>query len=490
MFKSIFFKYFAIIAVILLASFVLLGSTLGYVLRTQWEDDKYELLQKNVNKVSEGVAVVAASEDGFLEQSDEVFSMVNTISGIIDAEIYIYDFSGEYVLCSHQNELCNHKNFTLDASLLEKVLAGNYSETGDMGGLYNQKCFTVSTPIFINGVAIGAVFSTVPMQASHRYVMQSLQAVLVYMVVVLCLAFAVIYIASARITRPLRLMAQAARKMEKGDFVQRIPVHQRDEVGLLAEAFNRMSKSLGSLELMRRSFISSVSHELKTPMTTISGFIDGILDGTIPPEDQDKYLQIVSDETKRLSRLVNSMLQLSRLENNEVKLSRSTFNVSDLIVRVMLSFEHKIDEKQLDIRGLDALEPVYLSADNDLIYQVIYNLVENAIKFTPEKGYISVLAAKNKHDDTVSFTIKNSGEGLSKVEMSRIFERFYKTDRSRSTDKTGVGFGLYIVKTIVTLHGGKIVVGSVLGEYTSFEVTLPGLKSGTGKEERSNQSNE
>ena len=222
---------------------------------------------------------------------------------------------------------------------------------------------------------------------------------------------------------------------------------------------------------MRRDFISSVSHELKTPMTTISGFVDGILDGTIPPEQQGKYLRIVSDETKRLSRLVNSMLQLSRLESGTTKVNKTTFNLSDMIISVFLSFEQRIEEKHLEISGLDMLKPLSLTADRDLIYQVIYNLTENAIKFTPEGGVITVTSKAEKQK--VKFSIRNSGEGLRQQEMAKIFERFYKTDRSRSKDKTGMGFGLYIVKTILSLHNGKIAVSSVLGEYTQFDVTLP-----------------
>ena len=282
-------------------------------------------------------------------------------------------------------------------------------------------------------------------------------------------------------TKPLRDMAQVVKKIESGDFSAKVPVKTRDEIGLLAEAINKMTVSVGALEEMRSSFISSVSHELKTPMQTISGFVDGILDGTIfvdgildgtiEKQEQEKYLRIVSDETKRLARLVNSMLQLSRLQSEKMKLNKTTFNFSDMVISVFLSFERQVEDKRIEIVGLDLLKPISITADRDLIYQVIYNLTENAIKFTPEGGEISVKCECEKQ--TVKFSIKNSGEGLSKCEMSKIFDRFYKTDRSRSKDKTGMGFGLYIVKTIVSLHGGKISVGSVLNEYTQFEVVLP-----------------
>ena len=165
------------------------------------------------------------------------------------------------------------------------------------------------------------------------------------------------------------------------------------------------------------------------------------------------------------------MLQLSRLESETIQLNKSTFNLSDMIISIFLSFEHKINDKNIEITGLDKLKPISISADRDLIYQVVYNLVENAIKFTPQNGEISVFC--NAEKQSVNFSIKNTGEGLQQREMAKIFEKFYKTDRSRSHDKTGMGFGLYIVKMIVGLHGGKITVQSVLGEYTQFDVILP-----------------
>ena len=206
-------------------------------------------------------------------------------------------------------------------------------------------------------------------------------------------------------------------------------------------------------------------------MTTISGFIDGILDGTIPQSDQGKYLKIVSDETKRLSRLVNSMLQLSKFESEQMKLNVTSFNMTDMLLQILFSFENRIENKNIDIRGLDDIDTVFLSADSDLIYQVMYNLIENAVKFTPENGYIEFKI--NLQKDKMHLYIKNSGDGMTEQELGRIFERFYKSDRSRSEDKSGMGFGLYIVKLILKLHGGNIIASSVLGEYTCFEVNLP-----------------
>ena len=187
--------------------------------------------------------------------------------------------------------------------------------------------------------------------------------------------------------RPLREMSQAAKNFGKGDFTARINIDTDDEIGQLASSFNNMAKSLSALESMRRSFIANVSHELKTPMTSIAGFVDGILDGTIPKEKQNEYLRIVSDEVKRLSRLVKSMLNLSRIEAGELKIQTTQFNVVEIICQTVFSFERQINEKHLDIRGLDQ-DKVMVEADPDLIHQVVYNLTENAVKFANDGGYL------------------------------------------------------------------------------------------------------
>ena len=222
---------------------------------------------------------------------------------------------------------------------------------------------------------------------------------------------------------------------------------------------------------MSRSFVANVSHELKTPMTTIAGFIDGILDGTIPPERQSHYLRIVSDEVKRLSRLVKTMLNLSRIDNGELKLRPADFDISETVLSTVLTFEKSIDEKQIDVRGLDALAPKQVHGDEDLLHQVVYNLVENAVKFTNPGGYIKFTVCDSI--DRVAVDIENSGSGIQADELPLVFEKFYKTDKSRSQDKNGMGLGLYLVKTIIRLHGGDISVTSAVDQFTRFSFYIP-----------------
>lgn len=460
--KSIFLRYFTTVAVICFVSVVLFSSIVVFNSQQQWIEDKNELLSKNVE------IIARMSSEISVKQSCDT---IDVIGEIIDATIFVVDESGNFIYISGNQKDAPDYSQPIDAKVLKKALRGKYSEKGTLNGALKSKCFVVGVPIEYSGVAQGVVFATVPMRAANTYTVSTLKTVILCAVTVLIFAFCVTYVVSAQMSRPLRNMAQVVKKIESGDFSAKVPVGRHDEIGQLAEALNKMTVSIGALENMRRSFISSVSHELKTPMQTISGFVDGILDGTIPENEREKYLRIVSEETKRLSRLVNSMLQLSRLESEKMKLNKTTFNISDMIISVFLSFEKKVEEKNINIVELDLLEPLTLTADRDLIYQVVYNLTENAIKFTPNGGEISVKCVSDKQ--AVKLSIRNTGEGLTQKEMTQIFDRFYKTDRSRSVDKSGMGFGLYIVKTIVSLHNGYISVGSVLSEYTEFEVKLP-----------------
>jgi len=285
------------------------------------------------------------------------------------------------------------------------------------------------------------------------------------------LMFVSIYAMTYRITKPLKSMSEASKAMARGDFSRRIPVMSDDEIGELSMSFNMMTNNLAQLEGMRRSFVANVSHELKTPMTTIGGFIDGILDGTIDKEKQSYYLSIVSQEVKRLSRLVHSMLSMARLESGEFKLKPELFDLSGLLCTIVISQEQRIEKLNLNITGLDELQNVSVTADKDLIHQVIYNLVDNAIKFNKEGGEIRFsLTAEGKN---AVLTVTNSGDGIPHTDMPFVFERFYKVDKSRSASKNSTGLGLYIVKTIVTAHGGSITVSGRENEFTSFRVSLP-----------------
>jgi len=330
----------------------------------------------------------------------------------------------------------------------------------------------------VGGEFRGAVFGTMPStQGLAKYVAVIIRLFAYASIFSLLADLIIVYISVYRTTKPLRQMTKAAKQYANGDFSQRIYINEKTrgkystEIEELAEAFNSMAQDLSALEMSRRSFVSNVSHELKTPMTSIGGFIDGILDGTIEGQDEKKYLRIVSDEVKRLSRLVTAMLNMSRLEAGKMEIKPAEFDISEMLFTTILSFEQIIETRQIEILGLDKMTENRIVADKDLINQVVYNLVDNAVKFTPDGGYI---AFESKGDpEKVIVKIRNSGSGIPESERENIFERFYKTDKSRSYDSKSAGVGLFLVKTIVEIHGGYVVCRSEEGEYTEFIFTLP-----------------
>ena len=286
--------------------------------------------------------------------------------------------------------------------------------------------------------------------------------------IILLLVFIVTSLTSMRQIQPIREMVQATRAYAAGNFDVRMQDADRgDEIGELAAGFNNMADSLAETERQRRDFIANISHELKTPMTSIAGYTDGILDGTIPPEKERKYLQIISDESRRLSRLVRRMLDISQIQSQEMK--KEDFDLCESMRLALLSMEQKITDRELDVEADIPEEPVMVEGVNDLITQVIYNLLENATKFAaPHSSLYLGLAV---HGEKAVVTVRNVGQTIPAEEIPLLFERFHKSDKSRSEDKDGYGLGLYVVKTILSQHKEQITVTSENG-VTAFSFTV------------------
>ena len=473
MYKSLFARYFMTCVSVILISITVLGAFFLVVSSQYFKSSKYDLLLTSVTNAS---AITVSDFESNNEQhlnSRVLMSGYTILARAIDAEIFLTDVSGNTLLCTEASP-CAHTTYTIPQSILEQTLDGGYKELGTLSGIYKRQYYTVGVPVQLtNGTIIGYLFSSANSDELLSFLGEMLGIFGISALLVLALAFVALYFISRQMVRPLIEMAAAAKSFGNGDFSKRIAVNTYDEVGQLALALNSMADSLSVLESTRRSFVANVSHELKTPMTTIAGFIDGILDGTIPPEKRDHYLQIVSGEVKRLSRLVRSMLDIARIEAGEMPLKPSVFDVNDTVCRTIFTFEQSIEAKHLEVRGLDAPK-MMVEADPDLIHQVIYNLVDNAVKFVNDGGYLEI--NYTVENGWVYVGIKNSGQGIPKEEISKVFERFYKSDRSRSLDKNGVGLGLYIVQSIVNLHGGNIMVRSTEGEFCEFVFSLPQAK--------------
>lgn len=365
----------------------------------------------------------------------------------------------------------------IDKQFIEPAKEGNsVIRLYQKGSAFSEQTIVAIVPIqkydmvTKNRDFLGASIAFKPMPQIRHIQNRLIAIIFMAQIIAWIIAFIVAFILTRQIVKPLKKMRTAAKNIAAGNFNERIPITSSDEIGQLAESFNSMTRSLDELETMRSSFISDVSHELRTPMTIIRGFIEGVLDGTIPEVEKNKYLITVLDEVKRLNRLVNELLEASRLEQGKVKIEKKNVDMNRVAAESIFAYEQQLTEKNINVNlQLDENECMAM-ADKDSIKRVLINLIDNAIKFTPEGGDISVRT--KQQDKKVYVSIENSGDGIGEEDLRHIWERFYKSDKSRSQDKKGVGLGLHIVKTIITQHGGEIYAESEEGKFARFTFVL------------------
>jgi signal transduction histidine kinase len=403
-------------------------------------------------------------------RTDPAFQQLVTFAAAVsEVQFMICDTEGR-VLLSTDSSLAG-ETVTMPQDMTQQIMTGEAAiQKDDLNGLYKPRRYVVGVPaVNQEKEIVGEVFavSTTALDAMWQgfvglFIMTAFVSLMV--------AFVASSITAMRQVKPIREMAQATRRYAEGDFDIRMNDYGRqDEVGELAASFNNMAESLQQTERQRRELIANISHELKTPMTTIVGYTDGILDGTIPPERERKYLQIISDECRRLSRMVRRLLDVSQVQAIDPLRNGAHFDVCESMRRVLISLEQKITDRNLDVKADIPDEPILVLGDKDMITQVIYNLLENAAKFGQEGStlYLGVALIDGK----ARVTVQNIGETIPAEELPLLFERFHKSDKSRSEDKDGVGLGLYIVKTILEQHKEKIYVTSENG-VTTFSFSL------------------
>lgn len=472
----LFKRYFLTTSVIIIFSLTAMMVIMTFVYNNHLAASNYKTLIKTCRTVadySETVIKYGSPQNG-IDSGKSIYFTAESLADVSDFDLFITDENGIVRVCTCQqwarDGSCEHSGRTISESFIAQVAEKDVTGLNTLD-IYNNPHYVGATSIKSGSKTVGYVIASAPTSALKNLIRTVVKLYLLSAIVPIIIMFFALYAMTYRLTKPMKQMSEAARAMAMGDFSRRIPVTSDDEIGQLAASFNQMTDALVQLEGMRRSFVANVSHELKTPMTTIGGFIDGIIDGTIPPEKQEHYLGIVSGEVKRLSRLVQTMLDLSKLESGEFALKPEEFNFRELLLNIVLSQEQRIEKKNISICGLEETQNIEITADKDLIHQAIYNLVDNAVKFTNDGGTISFsLTAEQKN---AVFSVTNTGSGIPQESLPLVFERFYKVDKSRSANKNGTGLGLYIVKTIIKNHGGNVYVSSVQNESTTFKVTLP-----------------
>lgn len=466
--KSIFSRYFYLGTIITFFFAALLGS-----LVLLWADGRYED-EKREQAANMAHLMITETRENYSRYGNvdtpQIHSQFSYYALTYNVSCYLFDENGACLLRSDYAD----GSIRLSDSLMNSVQRKPTFQVNQFTGLIQELsvCYIEHFQLYDTDQEHGAYLALVyPAEQLTGFSKELFFVLVIGLMAVTVLAAIVFYFNTRHMLKPVKEITKAAERYADGDFSFKPDVADAGELTYLAMTMGRMADFIDSNEKNRKSFVSNVSHELRTPMTTISGFVDGILDGTIPPEQQQGYLRRISGEVKRLSRLVSSMLNISKFEEGGMELKLVPVELTGLLISTLFMFEQKIEARQIQVCGLEDCPRAEVQVDKDLMQQVFYNLIENAVKFTPRNGELTFSVMPQGEQCQV--VIRNTGEGLSEEELSNVFNRFYKTDESRSKDTTGVGLGLSIVSRIIRLHNGNIMVKSVKGDYTEFVITLP-----------------
>lgn len=388
--------------------------------------------------------------------SAELIPFMQSFSGISGNILQLYDPEGKPLL-EEKKEFIR-----LEHGYIERVLAGN-----TIGSIIIQDNYfpIVGVPFQVKGEP-HALFLTVQENPIETEIMNSIH---VMYLLILLIGSLLIIVAARYLVKPILRLTEATRRMAKGTFDVELPATRKDEIGQLTRSFNEMAKELSKLDRMRQEFVSSVSHEIQSPLTSISGFSKALRQKQMSEESRIRYLTIIEEESERLSRLSQNLLRLSFLQHQNQPLKVSAYRLDEQLRRVVIAMEPQWSEKEIELEV--AFEAITVQADEDQLGQVWTNLLSNSIKFTPPRGKILLEANANDHEIIVSIT--DTGIGIPEEERADIFKPFHKVDKARNSAVKGNGLGLSIVKQIIDLHKGEIQVSGRLGAGTTFTVTLP-----------------
>ena len=466
--KSVFARLFINNIIIIFVSLATFLSALVFFIIDYVDDRQYKADLKAAQNIQEMTIFLQIENPGY--NNYRIYNdMLAQYSEFTESDIAVVNSIGEVHATSG--------NITKVPDAYNKIVLNGeiLKHKSDFGNQYRKKVFVVGVPIKFRGSVVGGVYFNTKIPNLRDKVGEYVFMFMIAGILSIIIGCVISYIQSRRITKPIKEVNKVVLDIAAGDFSKRIKANS-DEIGQLASSFNYMADSLERHEKTRTSFISDVSHELRTPMTSISGFVGGILDGTIPEEKRDEYLQIVYDESVRLTKLANDLLEMTKMQSHEYKLDVSEFDINELIRICIIQLEQKIDSKNLEIDAEFENDKMMVLADKDAIKRVIINILDNAVKFSYNNTKIKIQTKSIKRRAYVA--VGNFGAGMNTEEMKNVFDRFYKSDKSRSEDKNGVGLGMSFAKNIMDLHKQKIWVESIDAKedtsvkYTQFTFTL------------------
>lgn len=486
MFKSNFSRYVLTFGFLILISFsavsaIMFYGVIGYA-RNSKKDTTYDLAKIIFEDIQTKMTVENKTFRSAIAEFHGDVSLFEKLSKMLDTVVFITDTRGVVLYVSGVDDAFEVPHMIDDNVIDDFYENSGVMRYGNLGGILPHNCFNTAFSITVTSDGIIQdkgllILSTADsgVDDTMEYMLISVSLALIW---VFAAAFTALYFIGERLNKPIVTLKKKLEAFSKGDYSVRMKPSGVKEFDVIAESFNSMAESLEKIENSRRNFLSDVSHDLRTPMTSIQGFVDAIVDGTIKPDKQKHYLEIISKEIKRLSRLVNSLLDIVRMESGKLEIEKSVFDLCEMARLIVISMEERLMEKNIEFNLDSENDRCFVFADKDAIYQVMYNLIDNAVKFTSEGGNIRVIIAKNNSQDDEEnkkylISVYNTGVGISEEEKNKVFNKFFKADFSRGADKSGVGLGLFIVKTKLDAHKEKISVDSEYGKYCRFDFTLP-----------------
>lgn len=467
MFKSIFTKLLVTYLVIIIA----IITTLSLVLTMIYS--RHVFSEKNKSLISAAFKVNQLADALNRKQisKQELDNSLDSMGYITDSKIYIVRMD--------KQSLASSKTLKIGEEMSDDYLIDDLKRVMDGQTVFHQKQYTKGFDMYMvftgvpwktEGRITGAILLFSPVDHITSDITKINLVIGVIALIFILLSAFIIYINSLRISRPIKEMEQAAVKLAVGENTEDISVKSQDEIGKLAATFNFMKQKLIDTEKMRREFIANVSHDLRTPLTSINGFVEGMLDGIVKHEDYNKYLHIIQEETNRLTRLTNEILQLAKIQSGSLNLSKKVMSVAEVVRSVMDSINILLEEKSITpIVECDADLQVY--ADEDRLRQILINIAGNSVKYSNRGGSISIKVVDVPLG--IRFAVKDTGIGVSADELPFIFEKFYQVDKSRQSPHGGTGLGLNIVKSLIEMHGGRIWAESEIGIGTEIFFELP-----------------
>jgi signal transduction histidine kinase len=464
-FKSIFRKHFIIYISALAVSFALLGAAMTTLFNRYFISQKAKTLTLQGQKILSILMPLYYSQNNLFRKAQQnlLLNEMSNFNYYMDTTCIIINDSQEVIASAGAPDL----GTLLPTEGLEPLFEGSaITKQGTLGNIFSVQMLTVGLPIEINGKVYGAALMSTPMPKLEQTMLD------IFIIMLICLALCALFTVGfiffflRSFSRPLREMNEAARVIAGGDFEKRIDPCSKDEVGQLAESFNNMAESLNKQEELRRAFISNISHDLRSPLTSARGFLQAIEDGTASEEKHGYYLRIVMDELDRLAKLADDILDLNSIQAPELKLEVSEFDLNGLVRKAARMFEKRIVDKKINLRLKFADDKNIVKADYDKILRVVYNLLDNAVKFSPPESEVSVETTVREKKVIVS--VKDKGSGIDAENQKRVFERFFKADASRGEDVKGTGLGLAIVRAFLKAHGETVTLVSEEGKGSEF----------------------